>query len=157
MNPPTARRSLSSILLTADRALDGDDDTGATPPLHQSVAHRARDAAHLAEIAQPMGDRYYTRRGNPTASRLARVIADLEGAEAGLITASGMGALATAVLSLVKAGDHVVGQSAHYIGSNQILDRLLPGFGVATTRVDQRDPEAFAQALRPNTRLVLLE
>lgn len=151
--PP--QRSLTTRLLTADQPLG--DDTSVSPPLHQSVNFRARDVRHLQEISAPMGDRYYARRGNPTSSRLAKVIADLEGAETGLITASGMGAMATAVLSLVQAGDHVIGQSSHYIGSNQLLDVFLPRFGVETVRVDQTSPEDFAKAIRPNTKLIILE
>ena len=155
MNRPQREKSLTTLLLTADRDLE--DGTSVSPPIHQSVNHRIKDAEHLKEISVPMGDRYYTRRGNPTSSRLAKIIAELEGAETGIIAASGMGALSTAVLSLVRAGDHVIGQSAHYIGTNQILDDLLPRFGVQTTRVDQRNTDALAQAIRPNTRLILLE
>lgn len=160
MSPEADPLSWTTRLLTADEAPDDDgaeDDLSVSPPLHQSVNFRARGADHLHAIARPLGDRYYTRRGNPTASRLVRVLADLEGAESGLFAASGMGAMATSVLALVKAGDHVIGQRNHYIGITQLLDRVLPGFGVETTRVDQRDPAAFAAALRPNTRLILLE
>lgn len=146
---------LSTRLLNADKEFAG--DTSVSPPIHQSVNFFARDINHLHEIASPMGDRYYTRRGNPTSSRLAAVIADLEGAESGLITASGMGALSTAVLALVKAGDHVIGQINHYIGITNILQTLLPSFGVETTRVDQRSVDAFAAAIRPNTKLIILE
>jgi cystathionine beta-lyase/cystathionine gamma-synthase len=147
--------SLSTLLLNADRTLE--DGNSIAPPIHQSTPFRIRDTRHLEEISVPMGDRYYTRRGNPTSSRLAKVIADLEGAETGMITSSGMGAMATAVLSLVRAGDHVIGQKAHYIGTNQILDTFLSRYGIETTRVDQRMPEAFSDAIRPNTKLILLE
>ncbi len=155
MNEAHPEWSLGTLLLNADRTME--DGTSVSPPLYQSTPFRIRDTGHLGEISVPMGDKYYTRRGNPTSSRLAKVIADLEGAETGMITSSGMGAMATAVLSLVKAGDHVIGQKAHYIGSNQILDTFLPRFGIETTRVDQRSPEAFAEAIRPNTKLILLE
>jgi cystathionine beta-lyase/cystathionine gamma-synthase len=155
MNEVHPNWSLGTLLLNADRALE--DGGSVSPPLYQSTPFRIRDTNHLGEISVPMGDQYYTRRGNPTSSRLAKVIAELEGAETGMITASGMGAMATAVLSFVKAGDHVIGQKAHYIGSNQILDSFLPRFGIQTTRVDQRSPEAFANAIQPNTKLMLLE
>lgn len=147
--------SLGTRLLTADRDLE--DGTSVSPPIYQTAPFHIRSEEHLAEISVPMGDRSYARRGNPTSSRLVKVIADLEGAETGLLTGSGMGAISTAVLSLVKAGDHVIGQSAHYIGSNHILDTLLPSFGIETTRVDQRSPEAFEAAIRPNTKLIMLE
>src|SRR5690349_15309010 len=95
--------SLTTRLLHADSDLA--DDTSVSPPLHQSVNFWARDHAHREEIAEPLGDRYYSRRGNPTSSRLVKVIAELEGAETGIMTSSGMGALSTAMLSLLKAGD----------------------------------------------------
>src|SRR5579872_723309 len=155
MKVATPGPGATTRLLNAD--YDPADDTSVSPPLHQSVNFSARDAAHLHEIAVPLGDRYYTRRGNPTSSRLARVICELEGAQSGLITASGMGAISTAVLSLVRAGDHVIGQRNHYVGITEILDKILPSFGVETTRVDQRSVEEFASAIKPNTKLIILE
>ncbi len=153
MTPETT--SITTRLLHADDGMA--DPYSISPPLHQTVNYSARDADHLAEIAMPMGDSYYNRRGNPTSSRLARVIADLEGAETGLVFASGMGAIATTIMALVKAGDHIVGQRSHYIGITEMLTEVMPGYGVEATRVDQRDPEAFAAAIRPNTRLIVLE
>ncbi len=153
MTPLTT--SVTTRLLHADDAMA--DPYAISPPLHQTVNYSARDADHLAEISMPMGDSYYNRRGNPTSSRLARVIADLEGAETGLVFASGMGAIATTIMALVKAGDHIVGQHNHYIGITEMLTEVMPGYGVEATRVDQRDPAAFAAAIRPNTRLILLE
>lgn len=155
MSHPAPKQSFGTRLLTADRSLG--DDTSVAPPLYLSVPYKIRDIEHLGELAQPMGDRYYTRRGNPTTSRLMKVLADLEGAETGIITSAGVGAMSTAVLSLVKTGDHVIGQSAHYIGTNHLLDTFLPNFGVQTTRVDQRSPEAFKAAIRPNTKLIIVE
>ncbi len=153
MTPQTT--SVTTRLLHADDGMA--DPYAISPPLHQTVNYSARDADHLAEISMPMGDSYYNRRGNPTSSRLARVIADLEGAETGLVFASGMGAIATTIMALVKAGDHIIGQHNHYIGITEMLTEVMPGYGVEATRVDQRDPEAFAAAIRPNTRLILLE
>ena len=142
-------------VLNADH--DPADGNSVSPPLHQSVNFSARDMAHLNEIAVPQGDRYYTRRGNPTSSRLARAICELEGAESGLITASGMGAISTAILSLVGAGNHVIGQRNHYVGITELLEKILPSFAIETTRVDQRSVQAFANAIRPNTKLIILE
>ena len=147
--------SLTTQLLNADRHLG--TDTNVAPLIHQSVNYQARDGAHLSEMAAVMGDRYYARRGNPTSSQLAKVIADVEGAEDGLITASGMGALTVAMLAMLRAGDHVIGQVNHYIGISENLDHLLPSLGVETTRVDQRKSEEFLQAIRPNTKLIVLE
>ncbi len=81
----------------------------------------------------------------------------LEGAEAALLLASGMGAMAGAVLSTVRAGDHVVAQNSLYAGTSSLLRRFLPRFGVEATFVDQRDPLNFEEALRPNTRAIVVE
>lgn len=68
-----------------------------------------------------------------------------------------MGGIAASSLSQVKAGDHVVAQSNHYMATSKIVAELLPRFGVQTTLVDQTDIGAFAAAIRPNTRLIHLE
>jgi selenocysteine lyase/cysteine desulfurase len=68
-----------------------------------------------------------------------------------------MAALTTAVLGLVSAGDHVIGQKSTYGGTASVLLRLLPRLGVTTTQVDQTDAGAFERALTPQTRLILLE
>lgn len=72
---------LTTRLINADKGLG--QDTSVSPPIHQSVNFFAHDDEHLREMASPMGDRYYTRRGNPTSSRLAAVLADLEAPKAG--------------------------------------------------------------------------
>jgi methionine-gamma-lyase len=68
-----------------------------------------------------------------------------------------MGAISTTLLALLKAGDHVVAQTAHYMGTAKLLAELLPGFGVEVTLVDQRAPENFTRALKTNTRLIVTE
>jgi cystathionine beta-lyase/cystathionine gamma-synthase len=147
---------LDSLLIHADAGLE--DDTSIAPPLHQTSTFRADSAASFADMAtRPRHPRYYTRYGNPTLARVEAVLAALEGAEAALVTASGMGAIATAVLALVSQGDHVVAQRNHYMGTSKLLAETLPRFGVAATLVDQTDPAAFSAALRPETRLVVVE
>jgi len=129
-----------------------------SPPIHQAVNHTARDAADFAEKSSlPQGDQFYARHGNPTSSRLARVIADLEGGEAGIVFASGMGAITTTLLAFLKSGDHVVTQNNHYIGTTEVTANVLPKLGIETTAVDQRSVAAFEEALQSNTRLILLE
>lgn len=142
-------------LLNADR--DMAEDLSVSPPLYQSVNYSVLSEEHLDEISGPLGSHYYTRRGNPTSARLAKVIADLEGAETGMMFASGMGAIATTLMTFLKNGDHVVGQKNHYIGITEMIDRILPDYGVEATRVDQRSAAAFEAAIRPNTRMIVLE
>ena len=148
--------SFTTRLLIADRNMG--DELSVAPPIHQEVNNIARDAADFAEISSvPQGDRFYARHGNPTSSRLARVIADLEGGEAGMIFASGMGAITTTLLAFLKSGDHVVTQNNHYIGTTEMTTHVLPQYGVQSTKIDQRSVSAFEEAIQPNTKLILLE
>ncbi len=150
------KHSLTTTALHADRSLE--TASGIAPPIMQSVTHRADGAEDFARRAtDPLYDEFYARHGNPTSSRIAKVVADLEGAEAGIMFASGMAAISTAVLAHVRAGDHVVAQVSHYISTTHLMTKFLPRFGVEVTQVDQRSVDAFAAALRPNTRVVMTE
>ncbi|MDR3214180.1 MAG: aminotransferase class I/II-fold pyridoxal phosphate-dependent enzyme [Azoarcus sp.] len=134
------------------------NDTALAPAIHTASTYGARSSAEFADMANaPRHPRYYARYGNPTQERCERLIARLENAESALLCASGMGAMSTSLLSLVKAGDHIVAQSAHYMGTAQLLNDLLPNLGVEVTLVDQRDDAAFYGAARPNTRLIVVE
>ena len=129
-----------------------------SPPIFQTATWRARSVDEAREVAaatRPPG--FYTRYGSRTSAHAEAVIAALEGAEAAMLTASGMGAISTTVLALVSAGDHVILQENHYASVTALGRDVLARFGVAVTTVDQREPEAFARALRPTTRLIVLE
>ncbi|MEO1234285.1 MAG: PLP-dependent aspartate aminotransferase family protein, partial [Myxococcota bacterium] len=146
----------STIALHADRHLE--TNHGIAPPISQSVTYFADDAGDFAYRAtEPLFDAFYGRHGNPTSSRIAQVIADLEGGEAAMMFGSGMAAISTSVLAHLRAGDHVVAQTNHYIGTTHLVEELLPRFGVEVTRVDQRSTEAFERALRPTTKLFMVE
>lgn len=144
------------------RVLHADADLspgpGVVPPIHYSATFRAEDAAAFADMAnRPRHPAYYTRYGNPTHEHAARLLADLEGTETALLTASGMGAISTTVLALVSAGDHVIAQSRHYMSSTKLFEEVLPRLGVAVSIVEQADTGAFEAALKPNTRLIMVE
>jgi methionine-gamma-lyase len=146
----------STVAVHADRGVD--PSRAIARPIYQTATFAAEDAEEFAHVAtQRRGHDFYTRYGNPNHAQVASVIAELEHTEAAMVTASGMAALTTAVLALVSAGDHVIGQSSTYGGTGSVLMNLLPRFGVTTTLVDQTDPRAFEQALTPQTRLILLE
>ncbi|WP_405909966.1 aminotransferase class I/II-fold pyridoxal phosphate-dependent enzyme [Streptomyces sp. NBC_00828] len=146
----------STITVHADREVH--PSRAVAPPIYQTAAFWAEDAETFAQGAvDPRGKDFYTRFGNPNHAQVAAVVAELEGTEAAMVTASGMAALTTAVLALVSAGDHVIGQKSTYGGTASVLLNLLPRLGVETTLVDQTDPEAFAKALTPRTRLILVE
>src|SRR3546814_14968746 len=100
---------------------------------------------------------FYHRHGNPVGSQTAEVVAKLEGTEAALLTATGMAAISTAILTVVKAGDHVVAQQSHYSAASILLKELLPQFGVAVSYFDQGDNASLDEALRDTTTLIYLE
>ena len=128
------------------------------PALHQTATFRAIDDASFVEMsATPRHKAYYTRDGNPTIAEVEALIAGLEGGEACLLTASGMGAFSTAVLGLVGQGDHIVAQRSHYMGTTQLLTEVLPRFGVEVTVVDQANAAAIESAFLRETRLIVVE
>ncbi|WP_137844621.1 aminotransferase class I/II-fold pyridoxal phosphate-dependent enzyme [Microbacterium sp. 2FI] len=144
------------------RTIHADRDVNPTqaiaPPIYQTANFWADDlAAFAASAVETRGTSFYTRYGNPNHAQVAAVVAELEGTEAAMVTASGMAALTTAVLGLISSGDHVVGQVSTYGGTASVLQNLLPRLGVSTTMVDQTDTAAFARAITTNTKLVLLE
>jgi cystathionine beta-lyase/cystathionine gamma-synthase len=102
-------------------------------------------------------DSFYTRYGNPTHTVAENAIAQLEGTDAALLFSSGMAAITTSFLSLVKAGDHIVAQRDIYGGVIKFLSAWLPNLGIETTFVDTNDLEQFERAIRPNTKLLHVE
>src|SRR2546429_5957532 len=102
-------------------------------------------------------DMFYTRYGNPTHTAVESAIAELEGAEAALLFASGMNAITTSIMALVKGGDHIVAQRDIYGGVTKFLSAWLPKLDVETTFVDTTDYAQHASAIRPNTKVLYLE
>ncbi len=114
-----------------------------------------RQGADFSHATAPAA--FYTRWGNPTLRDLEDVLADLEGGSRALVAGSGMGAIASAILSCVDAGDHVVAGASLYTATTEIFTRLLPRFQVGTTFVDPRVPGSWSEAVTPDTRLVYVE
>jgi cystathionine beta-lyase/cystathionine gamma-synthase len=149
-------KRVDTLLTRTERAAGSPSDIA--PVLHQTATFRAIDDASFVEMAStPRHSGYYTRDGNPTVAEAEGLIAALEGAESCLLTASGMGAMSTSVLGLVRQGDHVVAQRSHYMGTTQLMSEVLPRFGVEVTIVDQTDSQAIAGAVESNTRLIVVE
>jgi cystathionine beta-lyase/cystathionine gamma-synthase len=129
-----------------------------TPPIWQTTTFSADSSEHFAEIATAVRPaEFYTRYGNPTHKEVEATVVALEGGEAALLTSSGMGAVFTALMSVLKAGDHVVAQTNHYAGAMTLFEELPRRFGVEVTLVDQTRAEDFAAALKDNTRVVYAE
>ncbi|WP_320048058.1 PLP-dependent aspartate aminotransferase family protein [uncultured Ilyobacter sp.] len=99
----------------------------------------------------------YSRFGNPTVDEFERKVAHLEHAEAAVASASGLGAITLAVMSLVKTGDHVIFGDVIYGCTFALFTKILPSLGVAYTIVDTTNPEAIEAAIKPNTVLVYVE
>jgi methionine-gamma-lyase len=99
----------------------------------------------------------YTRLGNPTVEALERCVAELEGGCGAVGTATGMAAVSTVLLALLRQGDHVVATHPLYGPTSSLLEQRLAAFGVATTFVAAADRAGLAAAVRPETRLLLVE
>lgn len=100
---------------------------------------------------------YYTRGGNPSIREFGQAVAALEGGEQAVPSACGMAAITQTLLALLKAGDHVLCHRSVYDWTDWWIRDEITRFGVESTQVDFRDPQAFADALRPNTRIVYFE
>jgi O-acetylhomoserine (thiol)-lyase len=136
-----------------------DRETGARAlPIYQTTSFVFDSADHAAALfnLQTFGN-VYSRLSNPTVAALEERVAALEGGRAAVACASGMAAEALALMTLLQAGDHVVAAGALYGGSVTMLSVNLAKFGIETTFVDATRPEAWAAAVRPNTRAFFAE
>lgn len=129
-----------------------------SPPIIQTSNFAFGNVAQMREsLKDELNHPFYTRGCNPTVNILRQKIAALEHAEDALVFSSGSAAIAAAVLSQLKAGDHVVCVAKPYSWTNKLLNKLLVNFAVQSTMIDGVDVENYARAIRPNTRLFILE
>lgn len=127
-------------------------------PIYQTTSYVFNDSEHAANLfslAEP--GFIYTRLNNPTNDVLEQRLAALEGGLAAVVTASGTAAISTTLLTLLKAGDHIVASSSLYGGTYNLLNVTLPRLGITTTFVDPSSPENFSEAFKENTRAVFVE
>lgn len=124
-------------------------------PIYQTSTFEVTDMEE--QLRATSTDHFYTRYGNPTHTVAENAIAELEGAEAALLFASGMSAITTTMLALLRSGDHVIAQRDIYGGVTKFLTQWLPKFGVEVTLVDTTDYAQHAAAIRPNTKIIHLE
>ncbi len=125
--------------------------------LTQGFAYDCAEQAEGRFIEAGPDEYIYARYGNPTVRMFEERIALLEGAEDGFATASGMAAVNGALVSMLKAGDHVVSARALFGSCLYILETILPRFGVEVTFVDGADLEQWKAAIRPDTKAVFFE
>jgi cystathionine gamma-synthase len=127
-------------------------------PLQPSVVYASDSPDALdAQYEGRVSGYTYAREGHPNADVLATKIDALEGAEGGFVLGSGMAAVTVALLGACGAGDHILGGDQLYGRSLRLMREDLPRLGIETSLADPTDAAAFAAALRPNTRLVLIE
>src|SRR5215472_3624332 len=148
------RRSLETAAVHGGSELEKKNAPVATP-IYQTSTFQVTDNDEQERVTTT--DRYYTRWGNPTITAAEQTIASVEGTEAAHVFASGMGAITTAILALLKAGDHIVAQRDIYGGVAKFFAEWLPKLGIETTLVDTTEYEQHQRAIRPNTRLLYLE
>ncbi len=128
------------------------------PAIYQTTAFDMHGLEQLEAIASGRETGYiYTRDGNPNHDAFATDVARLEGAEAGVVCASGMGAMTAALLAHVRSGDHIVAARVLYGRTSQLLNHLQSSFGVTTTYVDATNPEEFRLAVTSHTKLAIVE
>ena len=133
-----------------------DETTGSRAvPIYQTTSYQFRDTQHAADLfALKEPGNIYTRIMNPTTDVLEQRIADLEGGVGALASSSGHAAQTMTILTLCGAGDHIVSSSRLYGGTYSQFSSTFPRLGIAVTFVDPTDPEAFAAAIRPNTKIL---
>ncbi len=152
-----------SHLHLATQALHAGHDTTQTSgtravPIYQSTSYVFKDTDHAANLFSLAELGFiYTRLNNPTNDILQNRLAAIEGGIGAVVFSSGTAAISTGLLTLLKAGDHVVASGSLYGGTYNLLNVTLPRLGITTTFVDASDPENFGTAVRENTRAFFVE
>ena len=136
-----------------------DPTTGSrATPIYQTASFVFRDTDYAVGLFNiERAGHVYSRLSNPTNAVLEERIAALEGGVGAICTASGQAALHLAIATIVSAGDHIVSSRSIYGGSHNLLEYTLPRFGIKSTFVNPRDPDAFREAIQPNTKLLFGE
>ncbi len=150
-------------LTKTTNALHAGHDTSLTEgtravPIYQTTSYVFNDTEHAANLfgLKEFGF-IYTRLNNPTNDILEKRLAAIEGGVGAAVFASGTSAIATTILTLLKAGDHIVSASSLYGGTYNLLNVTLPRLGIDTTFVDADIVENFTNAIQENTRAIFIE
>jgi O-acetylhomoserine (thiol)-lyase len=154
---PDRKFGIETLCLHAGQIPDA--ATGArAAPIYQTTSFVFDSADHAASLfnLQTFGN-VYSRISNPTVAVFEERMAALENGRAALACATGQAAEVTALLTLVKGGDHIVSASTLYGGTHTLLGVNLAKLGVETTFVDPEEPDNFRRAIRPNTKLLYAE
>jgi len=138
---------------------DYQDEFGsAVTPIYQTSTFSFKNAQHGADLFAGKGKGYiYTRIGNPTIDALENKLAELENGYRGIALASGMAAITTVYMTLLKQGDHMISTSAVYGPSRGVMESHFSKFGVEYSYIDTSDLELIEKSIKPNTKLLYLE
>jgi cystathionine beta-lyase/cystathionine gamma-synthase len=152
MAPETLCNHLETRLLAAD-------NYALTTPIYQSVKFAVEDFEELKRIFRNERTGYfYSRHGNPTVAQLENLLAELQGQETGLATATGIAAIAGTLISLLKAGDRLVYFIESYRPTRVFAEKILRKMGVHVTRLSIEDHDGIRQAIAlPDTKAVIFE
>ncbi|MGG7163016.1 trans-sulfuration enzyme family protein [Clostridium ihumii] len=136
---------------------NADSSTGAlASPIYQTATFAAKSVEHFEELCRDFGY-VYTRECNPNLTELELKLAMLENAESAIVSTSGMGAITSTILALVKSGDHIVSSDGIFSHTKLFMNELLGKFGVEVTFVDATNYINVKNALKNNTKLVYIE
>lgn len=127
-------------------------------PLFLTSSFTFDNAAEMqAAFADQTDDNIYSRFSNPTVQEFINKMCLLEGAEDGVATATGMSAVFSSFMALLKQGDHILSCNAVFGSTHTLLTKFLPRFGIESSYVDANKPEEWEAAIRPNTKMIYLE
>ena len=127
-------------------------------PVYMTSVFAFDDIESVDDIYEGRANGYvYSRMKHPNNDAVASVLADIEGAEAGVVFSSGMAAIVTSIISVVKAGDHIISSPVLYGGVRDYLENEIKRFGVEVSFVDFSDPEKLKNAVKSNTKLIYTE
>lgn len=127
-------------------------------PLYMTSSFMFEDAEQArALFADEIKGNIYTRFSNPNSDEFVTKMCQLEGAEDGIATASGMAAVFVSLAGLLRSGDHVLVSRAVFGSTHQVLTMLLPRWGITHTYVDPTKPDAWESAIRPETKMIFAE
>jgi methionine-gamma-lyase len=136
-----------------------DPTTGSViPPIYQTTTFAFETNESIFDLMEGRSTGYiYTRYGNPNYTMVEEKIAFLEDAESGLVLASGMAATTTAIMAILRAGEHIITHADVYGGSFGLFQDVLPRFGIETSFVDCGDFSQIQGAIKANTKVIFLE
>lgn len=128
-----------------------------TTPIYQTSAFSFTSLEELEGFYEGKSPYLYTRTGNPNTDELGKMVADLEGAPAGVATSSGLSAILVGILAVVRSGDHIVAAEDLYGGTFHMLKEELNSFGITTSFVDFTNEKEVETAITPQTKLLYSE